>query len=99
MRSRFNRATHPSRNIRCAVVEVHPMRDLGDRNQYDGFWDLVPWADPYIAALVEKLRRSAEELDQRAQPVNELEPPLDSHDSDRGEGWPSDWAPRNSPRE
>jgi hypothetical protein len=46
------------RTIHCTVVETPAVSDpyLPPR---DGFSDLVPWADPYIAALVERLRRTA----------------------------------------
>ena len=47
-----------SRAIHCTVVEVPAMSDfLG--SHAGGPEDLVPWADPYIAALMEKLRRFA----------------------------------------
>lgn len=96
MYSRWNRADRPSRKIRCAVVEVPTMSEPRDRSRRTGFHDLVPWADPYIVALVEKLRRSDEGLDEDA--VNELPPPLDSRDDDRDDHWPHDWTPRNWPR-
>ena len=63
-----------------------------------GFRDLVPWADPYIAALVEKLRRAsalADDLD-ASDAMNELPPPLGK--DDRRETWQADWSPRNWPR-
>jgi hypothetical protein len=62
------------------------------------FRDLVPWADPYIAALVERLRRVAaveEALDSR-DVTGELPPPLDKDDRDHR--WEADWSPRNWPR-
>ena len=62
------------------------------------FRDLVPWADPYIAALIEKLRRTAavEEALDAADATSELPPPLDR--DDRRESWEADWSPRNWPR-
>ncbi len=41
------------------------------------FGDLMPWGDPYIVALVEKLRRSAELEDAGDEATAELPPPLD----------------------
>jgi hypothetical protein len=63
-----------------------------------GFRDLVPWADPYIAALVENLRRLAEfEGDLDSAPARaELPPPLGK--DDRPQTWQADWSPRNWPR-
>ena len=63
----------------------------------EGFRDLVPWADPYIAALLDRLcRRAALEeglADEAARA--ELPPP-------RGDGvdqrWQADWSPSNWPR-
>jgi len=63
----------------------------------DGFRDLVPWADPYIAALIENLRRSVASEDKlNAEARNELPPPLDREESD--DDWHVDWSPRNWPR-
>ena len=78
------------------------MSDRQRENPADGFQDLVPWADPYIAALIEKLRRAVEfdsdfTLDGEA--TGELPPPLDSQDADRDDGWPGEWTPRNWPRD
>jgi hypothetical protein len=64
-----------------------------------GFRDLVPWADPYIAALLEKLRRAADAEQHEAElkrAAAELPPPLDK--DDRGDKWQADWSPRNWPR-
>jgi hypothetical protein len=67
-----------------------------------GFHDLVPWADPYIAALIEKLRHAddfgGDEDDDARGPVGELPPPLDNGDPDRDNPWQPDWSPRNWPR-
>ena len=43
--------------IRCHVLEVPTLDDLSPRDE--GIWpkDLLPWADPYIAALMMKLER------------------------------------------
>jgi hypothetical protein len=63
-----------------------------------GFRDLVPWADPYIASLVEKLRQLAaleDDVDSR-RTRGELPPPLDN--DERPQTWQTDWSPRNWPR-
>jgi len=46
-----------ARTIHCTVIEVPAMQDTFGY-QPRGFNDLVPWADPYIAALIEKLRHA-----------------------------------------
>jgi hypothetical protein len=63
-----------------------------------GFRDLVPWADPYIASLVEKLRRlaAAEDESEARGARAEVPPPLDKND--RPQTWQADWSPRNWPR-
>jgi hypothetical protein len=96
MNARWNRAAGVSPKIRCALIEARPMSDSAPDEEADGFRDLVPWADPYIAALIEKLRRSAR-FDDRG-PACELPPPLDSRD-DRGDDRPGGWTPRNWPRD
>ena len=75
------------------------MRDLRGANLPGGFQDLVPWADPYIAALIEKLRH-ADEMDdaETTDMVDELPPPLDNDDPDRDSTWQGGWAPRGWPR-
>ncbi len=65
----------------------------------DGFRDLVPLADPYIAALLDKLRRIADSEDRAARLHGELPPPLDSQDFDADDGWPGQWTPRDWPHE
>ncbi|MGA7104666.1 MAG: hypothetical protein WBX49_04905, partial [Candidatus Deferrimicrobiaceae bacterium] len=62
-----------ARTIHCTVVEVPVMSDPFLPRD-GGFRDLVPWADPYIAALIENLRRSAAMEDELHA---ELPPPLD----------------------
>jgi hypothetical protein len=85
-----------ARTIHCTVVEVPAMSDPFLPRD-GGFRDLVPWADPYIAALIENLRRSAAQEDALdSDPRNELPPPLDRDDSN--ENWQVDWSPRNWPR-
>lgn len=61
-----------------------------------GFHDLVPWADPYIAALVEKLRRS-EQLEETAlhDISDELPPPLDNGEVEPESPRLPDWSRRN----
>jgi hypothetical protein len=86
------------RTIHCTVVEVPAMSDPFFPDS-GGFRDLVPWADPYIAALLERLRRAAadEESEARARDAAcELPPPLDT--DNRGDKWQADWSPRNWPR-
>ena len=43
-------------SIHCTVVEVPQMSEALRRRGMCGFADLVPWADPYIASLVEKVQ-------------------------------------------
>ena len=57
-----------------------------------GFQDLVPWADPYIVALIEKLRRDQAEEAGLIDVVGELPPPLDNDDD---ANWQSDWSRRD----
>ena len=76
------------------------MRDFLGSNPGGGFAELVPWADPYIAALIEKLRRSVEfsEKADSSDAVGELPPPLGNDDPNRDDPWQADWSPRNWPR-
>ena len=83
------------RTIHCTVVEVPAMSDPFLPRD-GGFRDLVPWADPYIAALMENLRRAASEQQREADARNELPPPLDRDESENT--WHVDWSPRNWPR-
>lgn len=75
---------------------------MSDSFRSKGFQDLVPWADPYIAALIEKLRNSDDFSDEEATDssaaVDELPPPLDNGDSNPDSPWQADWSPRNWPR-
>jgi hypothetical protein len=98
MTHRWNRTDGQVRSLYCAVVEVPAMSDPYDPRPQRGFRDLVPWADPYIAALIEKLRRSAESELCDNEPLGELPPPLDSDDARDGDGLSTDWTPRNWPR-
>lgn len=73
-------------------------------NPAGGFEDLVPWADPYIIALIEKLRRDlrTDGFNDEAQllgEVDELPPPLDSDAPLDDNSWQGDWSPRNWPGE
>jgi hypothetical protein len=43
-------------SIHCTIVEVPEMSQALRRRGLPGYLDLVPWADPYIASLVEKLQ-------------------------------------------
>lgn len=64
-----------------------------------GFRDLVPWGDPYIVALIEKLRRTDEfERASEREAASELPPPLDSDNPPGDDRWPTDWPPRRWPR-
>jgi hypothetical protein len=86
-----------ARTIHCTLVEVGMSDPLFGSSR--GFRDLVPWADPYIAALLEKLRREAadEELEAHARNAAcELPPPLDRDNA--GDKWQADWSERNWPR-
>src|SRR4051812_18769893 len=82
-----------ARTLHCTVVEVPAMTDPFDARSGEAFRDLIPWADPYIAALMEKLRQA-----QRLEPTDELPPPL-SGNPDRELPWQADWSQRNWPRE
>ncbi len=99
MTHRWKRPPKVLRTIRCAVVEVPAMSDPIDPRPSDGFAELVPWADPYIAALIEKLRRTADCGGRDAAPADESFPPPGSPDAESDEGWPGDWRRRNWPGE
>lgn len=43
-------------SINCTIVEVPAMSEALRRRGLPGYVDLVPWADPYIASLVEKVQ-------------------------------------------
>ncbi len=84
-----------ARSIHCTLVETPATSDPyvpGPR----GFNDLVPWADPYIATLLERLGHAAAREEQRHRLRGELPPPLDK--DHRDEPWQADWSPRNWPR-
>ena len=70
------------------------MSEFNGRRPATGFRELLPWADPYIASLIDKLRHSAGCDGVDFVPKNEAEPPLDSPDryNDR---WDGQWHPRN----
>lgn len=62
-----------------------------------GFEDLVPWADPYIVALVEKVRRD-ERLERAAgYQRSEQSPPLDNSDPDFENYRRPSWTRRQRP--
>jgi len=109
--NRINRDNPNSRTIHCTVVETPAISDPLTVRRTEGFRDLVPWADPYITALIEKLRRtddwSADERssddrnrdewsDSDGRLSSELPPPLDSDSPGRG-GRADSWRPRNWP--
>jgi hypothetical protein len=62
-----------------------------------GFHDLVPWADPYIVALIEKLQRDEADGEAFSDPRGELPPPLESQRPERDDGR-ADWSARRGPR-
>ena len=95
--NRINRDNPTSRTIHCTVVETPAMSDPLTVRRTEGFRDLVPWADPYITALIEKLRRTDEWSDSDHQLSGELPPPLDSETPGRG-GRADSWRPRNWPQ-
>ncbi|MGD9723229.1 MAG: hypothetical protein AB7O59_17990 [Pirellulales bacterium] len=97
MTHRWNNSSEPSRTIHCAVVEVPAMDDPYDPRPQRGFQELVPWADPYIAALIDKLRREDDWDRSERGPVGELPPPLDSSDDADNDHRRGGWAPRNWP--
>jgi hypothetical protein len=43
-------------SIHCTLVEVPQMSEALRRRGLPGYVDMVPWADPYIAALLEKVQ-------------------------------------------
>ena len=98
MTHRRNRPTEDTRSVYCAVVEVPAMSDPFDPRP-NSFRDLVPWADPYIAALIEKLRRAAERDRHDNGLIDELPPPLGTPDGDDDPCWPGQWSPRNWPND
>jgi hypothetical protein len=63
----FNKRNQPwagkgvyvARTIHCTVLEVPAMKDSHGA-QPSGYEELMPWADPYIVSLIEKLRNSQE---------------------------------------
>ena len=59
MTHRRNTSHTSPRAIHCAVVEAPAMSDTSGHRPATGFRELLPWADPYIASLIDKLRRSA----------------------------------------
>mgnify|MGYP006952671988 CR=1 FL=1 len=67
------------------------MNDSRAPDSSRGFADLVPWADPYIVGLVEKLRRE-ERLERASQCRAEQSPPLNpctpKSDWSRRTRWP-----------
>ena len=58
-----------SRRVRCQVMEVTVIDHLEPSRSVAPPRDLLPWADPYIAALIAKVeRRYGEQADRRSQP-------------------------------
>jgi hypothetical protein len=48
-----------ARSISCTLVEVPVMADSLAIPSLPGFRDLVPWADPYIVQIIQKLQRAS----------------------------------------
>ena len=85
-----------ARTIHCTVIEVPPMRNSLNPRLDVGFQDLMPWGDPYIVALMDKLRQ-ADANEQRENDIAaELPPPLECDDAD-DYPWQPDWSPRDRP--
>jgi hypothetical protein len=99
--------------IYCTVIEAPAMSD--DLGSAAGrFADLVPWADPYIAALLEKLRRAerdraeaSDDCDTHGRETDNWDgcddevaelPPPLESDNDHDSAWEADWSNRNWPR-
>ncbi len=62
------------------------------------YLDLVPWVDPYIVGLIEKVRRSDSHLllgSSRFALLDEAAPPLDI-DTPEGDSSGDDWSRRGS---
>ncbi len=94
MTPRWNSSHSYPRTIHCAVLEAPAMSDSMGHRRTTGFQELLPWADPYIASLIDKLRRSAGCDGVDFVPRDEMEPPLDSPDR-RGDRWEGEWRPRS----
>lgn len=75
----------------------------------ESFRDLSPFADPYIASLIENLERTAaleasmegdasygNHYEPNRYETGELPPPLDKED--RNQPWEADWSRRHRPR-
>jgi hypothetical protein len=73
------------------------MSDHSDPRPNDGFAELVPWADPYIAALIEKLRRAADVNGRDSALIDELSAPPGPQDVEHQDVWPGDWQSRDWP--
>ena len=64
------------RNIYCLVVETTDMNQVYRGKLDAAFHDFIPWADPYITSLVEKVRRTQGRLldetkEDRREPEND----------------------------
>jgi hypothetical protein len=84
-----------ARIIRCTVIEVSPLNDLPraqPRNRC--FEDVIPWGDPYILALIEKLRELDAGNDDDPDATAELPPPLTGEPHEPSE---PDWSRRTWP--
>ena len=71
------------------------------RSSEPAFFDLIPWADPYIVSLIEKLRHGEGGLLGDAMAVHrrvraEAPPPLDVDFPTPGDGPDDDWAQRRT---
>jgi len=90
-------------NIHCIVVQVPDMTDYSRTRVQPAMQDLVPWADPYIAGLVEKLARSGGRLlessesdgRRRAGERSEMAPPFPDYVDPPQSPRSGDWFRRN----
>lgn len=76
-------APNNQHTIRCYVVEV-PVEPYGGRlHETKRRREMLPWADPYIAGLVERLKNEIEEerAARRRQPLRDLSSPLSNEAS------------------
>jgi hypothetical protein len=85
--------------VHCTLIETTDMHDaFGRRPKPLPFRDLLPWADPYISGLIDRLRRHSERPWARPNPDDkppqcEADPRLDELGPDYddlyfGDNWP-----------
>lgn len=82
-------------SIRSTVVEIPARSESMRARGLPGYTDLVPWADPYIASLVEKVQREGGRLLRKESPRAECPPPpLGDFSPPAREGFNWDWPSR-----